>query len=225
MVGASDITDFVRNEVFRIVAVGYIVVGVVLFLSGDSSGIMIGSLGAVLGFFMLLSAVVRPAATKSTTARWFAWIGLISLVLLVFVMSIYYSFDENSPYWYFSAWYTVASPVFLTVAILTVLWPCMCLFIGRRIHTKVVGLAKSQHQVSIPEMAKAVGVPSEAVRDMLYEAIADGTLAGRIEGDTFTRAVATGTPSGGAVVLVICPYCGAKTEQGVARCQVCGAKL
>ena len=29
----------------------------------------------------------------------------------------------------------------------------------------------------------------------------------------------------GAKVLVICPYCGAKNEQGILKCQKCGADL
>jgi hypothetical protein len=35
----------------------------------------------------------------------------------------------------------------------------------------------------------------------------------------------TGRSTGKAIVLVICPYCGAKTEQGREKCQKCGANL
>ena len=63
-----------------------------------------------------------------------------------------------------------------------------------------------------------------------------GELEGSIEGDTFTKGtprptvtpVASGTTTREreiVKVLVICPYCGGKTEQGYPKCQKCGADI
>ena len=92
---------------------------------------------------------------------------------------------------------------------------------------KVVAIAKSQNEITMKEASVKVGVTPEKAQEIIYEAIASGELLGTIHADTFTRSkTAAGTTVvGDAKVLVICPYCGAKTEQGLAKCQNCKADL
>ena len=75
------------------------------------------------------------------------------------------------------------------------------------------------------EIGKATGVSPEKTRNIIYEGIASGDLSGTIEGDTFSRGQPTATTTETTKVLVICPYCGAKTEQGLTKCQKCGADI
>lgn len=92
---------------------------------------------------------------------------------------------------------------------------------------KVVGIAKSQESMAISELSAKSGVPLNKVNNILYEAIASGDLSGTIREDRFVRErpdKSTGAPAP-AKVLVVCPYCGAKNEQGVPKCHACGASL
>jgi hypothetical protein len=92
---------------------------------------------------------------------------------------------------------------------------------------KVVGIVKSHKSITIQEAAGKSGVNPDKVRSIVYEGIASGDLSGSMEGDTFSRKKdgVTITTTQTAKVLVICPFCGSKTEQGLASCQKCGADL
>jgi hypothetical protein len=101
---------------------------------------------------------------------------------------------------------------------------------------KVVGLAKSQDTFTMKEMSVMSGVPEDKITPILIEAIVDGELEGSVKGDIFTKGtpkpavtpIASGTTTKErevVKVLVICTYCGAKTEQGLAKCQKCGADI
>lgn len=92
---------------------------------------------------------------------------------------------------------------------------------------KVVGIVKSHESITIQEAAGKSGINPEKVRNIIYEGIASDDLSGTMEGDTFSRAkiaVVTGATDS-AKALVLCPYCAAKTEQGLPNCQKCGADL
>jgi len=92
---------------------------------------------------------------------------------------------------------------------------------------KVVGIVKSHKSITIQEAAGKSGVKSDKVSNIIYGAIASGDLFGTMEGDTFSRKKdgVTITTTQTAKVLVVCPFCGSKTEQGLANCQKCGADL
>ncbi len=99
-------------------------------------------------------------------------------------------------------------------------------FLETKKWNRVVSIAKSQNQISLTELGIKSGIPASKVSSIIYDAIGSGELSGTIEGETFTKsAPSVGTMSGAAKVLVICPYCGAKTEQGLPKCQKCGASL
>ena len=92
---------------------------------------------------------------------------------------------------------------------------------------KVVGVIKSHESITIQEAGGKSRVSPDKVRDIVYQAIASGELSGTMEGDTFSR-TKTGvaiTTTETAKVLVVCPFCGAKTEQGLTNCQKCGADI
>jgi uncharacterized membrane protein len=98
--------------------------------------------------------------------------------------------------------------------------------------TKVVGIARSHERISMEELASLTKLPLEKVRDALYSAIASGMIHGTIEGNSFVRSSPKAAVSSTSTrerevvkVLVICPYCGAKTEQGLSKCQNCQADL
>ena len=92
---------------------------------------------------------------------------------------------------------------------------------------KVVDVFNSHEIITIHDASDMSGVTSEGVRNIIYEAIASGDLSGTLDGDTFSRVKGTvsTTTTETVKVLVVCPFCGAKTEQGLAKCQKCGADL
>lgn len=92
---------------------------------------------------------------------------------------------------------------------------------------KVVGIVKSHKSITIQDAAGKSGVNPDKVRSIVYEGIASGDLSGTMEGDTFFRKKdgVTITTTQTAKVLVVCPFCGSKTEQGLSSCQKCGANL
>ncbi|MHA1909650.1 MAG: hypothetical protein ACW98Y_20290 [Candidatus Thorarchaeota archaeon] len=91
----------------------------------------------------------------------------------------------------------------------------------------LVRYAKAQGEITFEAAGEKVGVSAKKAKDIIYEAVQEGDLSGTISGNTFTR----GQPaviervSEQTLVLVICPYCGAKTEQGMPRCSSCDASL
>ena len=92
---------------------------------------------------------------------------------------------------------------------------------------KVVDIIKSHEQITIQEASSKSGISPDRVRNIIYAAIASGDLAGTLDGDTFSRVMVAGstTTTETAKVLVVCPFCGAKTEQDLTKCQKCDADL
>lgn len=98
--------------------------------------------------------------------------------------------------------------------------------------TRVVGIARGHAKITMEELANIARLPVDKVRDALYNAIAAGMIHGTIEGNTFVRSAPAAAARGTTTherevvkVFVICPYCGAKTEQGLSKCQNCQADL
>ena len=116
-----------------------------------------------------------------------------------------------------------------------VMWPCFCCQGGKNVRSQIVGVVSAHDNISIDEISKITGYSAGTIRKILYDAIGKRELHGRMEGDTFHRsapsapeykAPGTTTKERDVVkVLVICPYCGAKTEQGISKCQNCKADL
>ncbi len=91
----------------------------------------------------------------------------------------------------------------------------------------LVRYAKAQGEITMEEAGEKVGVSPEKAKEIIYEAVQTGDLSGTIRGNVFTR----GQPavieriSEQTKVLVICPACGTKNEQGLTTCQNCGASI
>jgi hypothetical protein len=115
----------------------------------------------------------------------------------------------------------------VTVGLSFILCPCMCMQSGRQSRGSVIGVAAAHESITITEISQKTGLSKEIVSKTVYDAIGKGQLAGRMDGDTFKKTApsTTAVTAPGATVLVICPYCGAKTEQGLAKCQKCGADI
>jgi len=112
------------------------------------------------------------------------------------------------------------------LSILTIiLCPVMCRQSTSGVRTSVIGIASAHESISMSEIAKKTGLSQEVVTKTVYDAIGKGQLSGQMQGDTFKRTGPSTALPPDAKVLVICPYCGAKTEQGLAKCQKCNADL
>ena len=83
------------------------------------------------------------------------------------------------------------------------------------------------------ELSQRTGMSIEVVRDIVYDAIGKSQLVGKMEGEFFVRGrpvTTTYTPTSTkereiVKVLVVCPFCGAKNEQGTPKCHNCQASL
>lgn len=117
--------------------------------------------------------------------------------------------------------------IFATVILIIALSLIIIAFRTASQWNKVVGIVKAHKSITIQEATGKSGVKSDKVSNIIYGAIASGDLSGTIEGDTFSRKKdgVTVTTTQTAKVLVVCPFCGSKTEQGLTNCQKCGADL
>ena len=131
----------------------------------------------------------------------------------------------------------------IAIVLIGYLWP------KRQTQTRVISIAKSHERITVDEISKKSDLPSQVVSKALYKAIGKGNLKGTMEEDTFVRAEAPTQKAPSPVVtseskpptepvtqtirekeiltkvLVVCPFCGAKTEQGLSKCQNCQADL
>ena len=106
-----------------------------------------------------------------------------------------------------------------------ILCPCVCIQGNKKSRGSVIGIAAAHESISINEISQKTGLPEDVVSSILYDAIGKGQLSGRMDGTTFKRSGPATGVSPDAKVLVICPYCGAKTEQGLSNCSKCGADI
>jgi len=119
----------------------------------------------------------------------------------------------------------------------------------RQTQTRVISIAKSHERITVDDISKKSDLPSQVVSKALYKAIGKGKLKGTMEENTFVRAEVPSQKVPSPVVtseskpptepatqtirekeiitkvLVVCPFCGAKTEQGLSKCQNCKADL
>lgn len=98
--------------------------------------------------------------------------------------------------------------------------------------TRIVGIARGHTRITMEELSEMARLPVDKVKNALYSAIASGMIHGTIEGNSFVRSAPEAAMSSTSTrerevvrVLVICPFCGAKTEQGLSKCQNCQADL
>ncbi len=197
----------------------------------EAIGIVAGVLGIIIGGLMLLSAAIAPLGTQSRLGRayaLFAVVGLITLFLAILVGNGVFGVRwANFPgvYRLDESGMVVANASTELLLLTLILWPYLCVRATNQTEKKIIGLALSRYEISMKEIAEETGIPPQAAKDVVIDAIGAGRLSGNIRGDTFVRATGTATAGRDAVVLVVCPYCGAKNEQGLTHCQNCGAEL
>jgi hypothetical protein len=129
----------------------------------------------------------------------------------------------------------IGSAVFFSFTLILLVISRRQLRTGRK-WSKVVAVARSHEEISLEDMSKQSGVAIDEVDDLVYDAISSKHLKGTVKDGRFVRSTPTqtvaatpSTPTQEKIVtekvFVICPFCGAKTEQGLAKCQKCNADL
>jgi hypothetical protein len=191
----------IEDTIFTVLGFVIIFLGIVLLATGfTNQAVTVSREGTGLGLLMVVGSIVTIIGTLLFELG-FAMVAVLGAVLIL---------------------------------LSSVLWPCFCCQGSQGIKSKIVGIASAHDRISVAEIARLSGVDEKIVSDALYKAIGSRELAGKMEGDTFVRAAPTTVSYTGATttrerevvkVLVICPYCGAKTEQGMAKCQNCGSDL
>ncbi len=182
---------------------------------------IMGPIIMIIGILFLITGIFSKGVADSNHGRTFGMIMILGGILGVvgiFVPGM-------------GSVVSIAGSVFILLIFL--IWPCCCCQSQKDLSTQVIGVASSHDTISIGEISGITGLDVKVVRDSLYEAIGTGRLRGKLEGDTFVRAATTTYAAPTSTtreretvkVLVICPYCGAKTEQGIGKCQNCQADL
>ncbi len=212
---------------FRTGSIIVIVAGAIMFFLGDFTDMegmymIMGPILMILGILFLVTGNFSKGAADTNQGR---ILGII--MMLGGFLGIAGIFVPGM-----GSIVSIAGSVF--VLLIFLIWPCFCCQSQKDLSSQVIGVASSHDKISIDEISGITGLDVKVVRESIYDAIGTGRLRGKIEGDTFVRAAATTTYAAPTTttrereivkVLVICPYCGAKTEQGIGKCQNCQADL
>ncbi|TFG31274.1 hypothetical protein EU527_12845 [Candidatus Thorarchaeota archaeon] len=180
-----------------------------------------GPIILVVGVLFLLTAIFSKNVSESTQAK---YLGII--MIFGSILAIVGIFGGEM-----AGLISIGGSIFIVLVFL--IWPCICLQGGKSIRSKIIGVANAHERITISEISKITGLDEPLVRDTIYDAIGQRQLSGNMTGDTFVRSGPSSTAYTSSMtrerevvkVLVICPYCGAKTEQGVGKCQNCQADL
>ncbi len=220
----------ISKRIFPLAALLVIIAGaiaVALYTVEEDWGMVMiinGAIFIISGLLMLISGVMTPTVSESSRGRILGAILLVgAAVALTGLATMYYTFGSL----------LLGGGILIFIVCLA--WPCVCLQGGKGARSQIIGVASAHDSIAVPEISRITGLQEKTVRDTLYDAIGKRQLHGKMEGDTFVRSVtpthtyaapATTTREREVVkVLVICPFCGAKTEQGLSKCQNCGGDL
>ena len=178
-----------------------------------------GAIVTLLGILMLLTGYTTPAVAQSKEGF---MVGIIVILGSVIAISGVFVGSMIGP------GLSIGGGVLVLIGMLA--WSCFCCQGTGKARRKILGIASAQHRISISEIAKIADIEEKVVSDTLYDALGKGEIHGRMEGQVFVRTAPSttapmGRAAGDAKVLVICPYCGAKNEQGLTKCQNCQADL
>ena len=218
----SDIVELLKTKLFLIGALLMMIAGVTLvtFGGGDES-LMMGIPMIVLGLLLFISGYITPIVSESKNGLVIGLILTIGAVVMLMGVIVY-------------DYIMLIAGLSITI-LMTLAWPCICCQGSQNIKSQIVGIASAHESITITELSSKTGASVKLTSEIVYDAIGKGQLSGRMEGDTFVRsapssssysAPSTTTREREIVkVLVICPYCGAKTEQGLSKCSNCQADL
>ena len=215
------------KRLFLIGSIVVIVTGGVVAGIGASEDWLFGLVGAALvfiGIIFLITGFTSKSVMETREAKGLSILMIAGSSLAILGLTSLTTFGGGA----------VAIGAILVI-LSFVMWPCFCCQGGKNIRSQIVGVVSAHNNISIDEISKITGYSAGTIRKIVYDAIGKRELHGRMEGDTFHRsapsapaykAPGTTTKEREVVkVLVICPYCGAKTEQGISKCQNCKADL
>jgi hypothetical protein len=221
-----------KERLFLVASVFAIIAGVFAATLGaiDDDLFMWMTMGiatVLIGVVLLISGYLTPAVAGSGAAK-----GLSVFLILASIVEIVGTAGLMAGNW-------AIGPVafiigFAICAIVFFVWPFICCQGSKGVRSQVIGVASAHESISIAELSKITGVSEKNARDIVYDAIGKKQLIGKMEGDTFVKSAPSATTVSSSTttkerevvrVLVICPYCGAKTEQGIGKCQNCQADL
>lgn len=220
-------SELVMKKFFQIASIIVIIAGVIMAFLGSTINdewegmyAITGPIILIFGILLLLTSLFSKGAAESTQAK-----ILSTILILGSILGITGVFIGD-----LGGMISLGGVVFVVITFLV--WPCLCYQGQRGISSQVIGVACAHDSISISEISKITGHNEKIVREVIYDAIGMHRLNGKMEGDTFvqtsppTHSTATTTREREVVkVLVICPYCGAKTEQGLSKCSNCQADL
>jgi len=224
----TDILKLLKARLFLIACILTTIAGVIFVAvsAGESMFVIPGAIMIVIGFVLLLSGYITPIVSQSKTGM-----ALGALMLLGAIIGTVGALSISQ----LDAAYImiIAGPVLVAFACLA--WPGLCCQGSKAIRGQVIGIASAHDQITMVELSNITGADVKLVSEIVYDAIGKRELIGRMEGGTFVRAAPSTTSYSApstttrerevVKVLVICPYCGAKTEQGIGKCQNCQADL
>lgn len=225
----SDILDLVKNRFFLIATIMVLLTGALYITvsEGEITFIAFGATMIVIGFLLLISGYITPIVSESKTGMIIGTFMILGAIMGIMGVLSLSGLDE------------VAYPLIIGGASITWLsclaWPCVCCQGSKAIRAQIIGIASAHDSITIKELSNITGSTVKLASEIVYDAIGKRELYGRMEGDTFVRSGPSTTTYSAPTtttrereivkVLVICPYCGAKTEQGIGKCQNCQADL
>jgi hypothetical protein len=216
-----DIVELMKTKLFLIGTILMMIAGVILVtIGGGDESLMMGIPLIVLGLLLFISGYITPVVSESKNGLAIGLILTLGAVILVLGLFVDYTM-------------LIAG---LSISILmTIAWPIICCQGSQGIKSQVIGVASAHDSISMIELSSKTGASVKLSSEIVYDAIGKGKLSGRMEGGTFVRSAPSTTSYSTPTtttrereivkVLVICPYCGAKTEQGIGKCQNCQADL
>lgn len=218
----TDILELLKRKLFLVGALLVMIAGVTFsILGGGDESLMMGIPMAIAGFLLFISGFITPVVSESKNGLALGLFLSIGAIVML-VGAIVFDFVM------------VISGLSISI-LMALVWPCICCQGSQGIRSQIIGVASAHDSITMIELSNKTGASVKLTSEIVYDAIGKGQLSGRMEGDTFVRSVSTGTAYAAPStttrereiikVLVICPYCGAKTEQGIGKCQNCQADL
>ncbi|TFG30891.1 hypothetical protein EU527_13800 [Candidatus Thorarchaeota archaeon] len=182
---------------------------------------VMGPVVLIFGILFLLTALFSKDSAESKQA---SYLGIIMIFGSIIGISGIFAGEIGGMV-------SLGGSIFIILVF--VLWPCFCLQGGKSMRSRIIGVASAYDSITISEISRITGIEESTVTNIIYDAIGKHQLSGKMSGNTFVRiGTTTYVTSAGTTkerevvkVLVICPYCGAKTEQGIGKCQNCQADL
>lgn len=215
------------GSLFLIVCGIVMLTGLALAIIGIRHGWLFGCIGVALGYgggILLVTGFASDSIVETREVKGLTILMVAGCLLAILGLASWTAFGGG----------VVAIGAAL-VFFSFIMWPCFCCQGLKDIRSQIVGVVSAHDNISIDEISKITGYSKPTVRNIVYDAIGKSELHGRVEDDIFIRsapsAPAHGVPSittkDGETVkaLIICPHCGAKTEQGISKCQKCQADL